>query len=866
MRKRKQKSSPPRRGYFIDVKTLAGAILAGNFTLAGLGKALGIEDGKLDTEQHGRQLTMDYLTYAMRDVELTAQCFWRLKTRFEQLGLQSATLESAFSEAAIGKAHFRDMGIKPFLKVQPDFPNKLLGIAMSTFYGGRSEVHIRRTISQIAYSDFLSMYPSVFVLMGLFSWVTSKGVDWCDATTETRQFLDSITVENLLDQKTWPQLTVLVRVLPNDDIFPIRAPYGDDPDEGMENNTIGLNRTKADEPLWYTLADCTVSTVLNGRPPHVVEALRFSHREMQDGLQPFSILKNPAYHIDPAQQDFFKRVIELRHATKTQADKATEPFKSVLDIEQNFLKILANSTGYGIFAQFISEPLATKTLTTCYGPAGVGFRVKTGKQERPGDFFHPLLATFITGAARLMLALAERLAIDAGLDWAFCDTDSMAFVKPPEMSEQDFQCRVQSIIDQFSRLNPYAFGGSLLKMESENFIDTADGPQLHPLYVLPISAKRYVAFNKDNNNRPIIRKASTHGVGQYMAPYKAEDAPAFIPPPSYKLKDVDRWEYDLWYVISQAALDGDLNKLDFARLPGFNKPAACQYTATSYDRWKWFERYNASQPPEKRVRPGNFLLTIQVKPLAETMPVRLVINNGCTTKARTSKPKPVHPVAPFHRDPAIAAKQAFDRETGDPVAAKDLLTYADIFKGYPHHAESKFLNGGPIDIGRTERKLIYIKPENIFHIGKESNEYEEVGYSPEMADMIANWGTMPTELIERHAFIADAISRYGFSELADEAGVSRQTVSAFIHGKTAHSAKIRRKLQRAAQTLKAQDTLDDPAILAAARAMIAEGKITLRELARRTGEDPSNLSKVLAGKRPASKPLHLKIAIQIENL
>ena len=87
----------------------------------------------------------------------------------------------------------------------------------------------------------------------------------------------------------------------------------------MENNTIGLNRAKADEPLWYTLADCAVSTVLHGRPPHVVDALRFWPREMQDGLKPFSILKNPAYHIDPARQDFFKRVIELRHTTKGEA-------------------------------------------------------------------------------------------------------------------------------------------------------------------------------------------------------------------------------------------------------------------------------------------------------------------------------------------------------------------------------------------------------------------------------------------------------------------------------------------------------------------------------------------------------------------
>jgi hypothetical protein len=29
-----------------------------------------------------------------------------------------------------------------------------------------------------------------------------------------------------------------------------------------------------------------------------------------------------------------------------------------------------------------------------------------------------------------MLAITERRLLDEGLDWAFCDTDSMAFAKP----------------------------------------------------------------------------------------------------------------------------------------------------------------------------------------------------------------------------------------------------------------------------------------------------------------------------------------------------------------------------------------------------------------------------------------------------
>ncbi len=454
-----------------------------------------------------------------------------------------------------------------------------------------------------------------------------------------------------------------------------------------------------------------------------------------------------------------------------------------------------------------------------------------------------------------MLALAERFAIDAGLDWAFCDTDSMAFVKPSGMVDTEFYSRVQTIIDQFAQLNPYAFGGSILKMEKENYIDTPDGPQLEPLYVLPISAKRYAAFNLDDENRPVIRKASTHGVGQYVSPYRKEDAPTSVQAPVYKLKDVERWEHDLWYLIVKAALDGDINKLNLTVLPGFAKPAACQYAATSYDRWRWFERYNSIRPPDKRVRPGNFLLTFQIKPAAQRMPVRMVISDGNVKKVRPPKSRPIHPVAPFHRDPAAAAEQAFDRETGEPVAVKDLLTYADVFADYPHHAESKFLNGGATESGRTERRLIYIKPENIFHIGKESNEYEEEGPSPAMEEVLANWRTLPTGLIDRQSKIAASASQFGFHALADEAGLSRQAVSAIVHGRAAASTKTRRKIQRAVQTLQAASEFDETSIINAANAMIADKMITLREMARQIEQDPSNLSKVLAGKRHPSKKL-----------
>ena len=83
--------------------------------------------------------------------------------------------------------------------------------------------------------------------------------------------------------------------------------------------------------------------------------------------------------------------------------------------------------------------------------------------ESPGRYFHPLLATLITSAARLMLGIAERLTLDAGLDWAFCDTDSLAIAKPTAMSEAEFTDRADDVEGWFDALNPYPDHGTDLR-------------------------------------------------------------------------------------------------------------------------------------------------------------------------------------------------------------------------------------------------------------------------------------------------------------------------------------------------------------------------------------------------------------------
>ena len=163
------------------------------------------------------------------------------------------------------------------------------------------------------------------------------------------------------------------------------------------------------------------------------------------------------------------------------------------------------------------------------------------KIEEPGKYFHPLLATLITGAARLMLAIAESLCIEKGLDWAFCDTDSMAIAKPDGMDQAEFFERAQSICDWFSPLNPYEKKGSIFKIEDANYpiAECAGRIEIRAaLLLLHLGEAIRPIQPSDRSGEIIIRKASAHGLGQYLPPYEADDAPDSIPTPSVPLNDI----------------------------------------------------------------------------------------------------------------------------------------------------------------------------------------------------------------------------------------------------------------------------------------------------------------------------------------
>ena len=207
----------------------------------------------------------------------------------------------------------------------------------------------------------------------------------------------------------------------------------------------------------FTLADCVVSKFLTGKCPTIEKAQSYRPGLRQSGLKPIRILGKPDFTIDPNSNDFFTRLIDLRDEAKANRDS----------IEKT-LKIIANSTSYGIFIEISRDDAPKSELLKVFGPYGECRNVDTKALEQPGRYFHPLLGVLITGAARLMLGIAELKTEEFGFDWVFCDTDSLAIIRPESISRASFHRKTQKIVDWFELLNPYRQLGSILKIEDVN--------------------------------------------------------------------------------------------------------------------------------------------------------------------------------------------------------------------------------------------------------------------------------------------------------------------------------------------------------------------------------------------------------------
>ena len=230
----------PDESRFLDLRTLGWALRNESYNLKGACKAFGVL-GKVNHKPTGR-VTPAEIKYCRADVRATTDLLNAMKKEFDQhpFGLRP---DRAYSPASIAKSYLDVMNIarpKEVFNVE----DKELGIAMQGYYGGRAEVRIRKTPVPVVLTDFTSQYPTVNALLGNWNLLTAESVTFDDFTTEVQEMLGRLDLKQTFNREFWKQLSFFAVVLPQDDVFPVRAIY-----DGRTQN-IGLNYLTSEQPLW----------------------------------------------------------------------------------------------------------------------------------------------------------------------------------------------------------------------------------------------------------------------------------------------------------------------------------------------------------------------------------------------------------------------------------------------------------------------------------------------------------------------------------------------------------------------------------------------------------------------------------------
>jgi hypothetical protein len=427
------------------------------------------------------------------------------------------------------------------------------------------------------------------------------------------------------------------------------------------------------------------------------------------------------------------------------------------------------------------------------------FDARVNAPEVPGRYFFSPLAAVITGAARLMLALAQRSVSEHGGIHVMCDTDSLAIVStahgglipclggPERLSDGREAVRalswtnVETIREMFTTLNPYdqaTVPGSILELEKENF-DEATGHR-RQLYCYAISAKRYALFNTAEDGAPVLRKWSEHGLGHLLNPTDPEG-------------EGRDWIRALWEGIVTEALGRVYRWPDW-----LNKPAIGRVTISSPHLLHPFSNLNRGKPYAEQITPFTFLLSAHVAPFGHPEGV---------------DPKRFHLCAPYTSDPNqwlkltwidVHSKKSYRVSTtaltGGEFTAR-VKTIEELINRYHHHPEAKSLGPdgkpcGPKTIGVLARRPVIAL--YLTQIGKESNRLEDVE-----AKLVHDLDDVSTEYRDRRRdpfwiLVIPVLRGMPRTQLLKETGLSKNALKSILAGRAWARQKTMLMLTRAA--------------------------------------------------------------------
>jgi len=713
-RQQNEKENCHYKGFFVDLKTLMFVLTNKSYSLRTALKDFGCKLEKMDVSEHGK-ISEEYLKYNVQDTLSTYELYKQCLKRYDLYGLNK-NVNLLHSPASIGKAYHEKMGITSFSTKNPEFSKEILGQVMQTYYGGRTEVRVRKEPISVSYVDFTSMYPSVYSLSDMDRFLKAEKIVPEITTEKTRKLVDGIALEDISNPQIWKNFATICKINPDEDILPVRSRYGKKP-----TSNIGLNHLKSidDTCVWYALPDVIASKLLTGKTPVIEEAITFVPQGVQSGLKEIEIVKGIS--VKP-EDDFIKTLIEkridLKQYLKKNRNRLSVAEQNQLKIYQNILKIIANSTSYGIFIEINPTPSKSKEKNNVIVYGLDNFETGMDKFENPGKSFNPIMSVFLTAGSRLILAAAEKLVLDNGGYVAYCDTDSI-FVSPQH---------VKLVQRFFSSLNPYSKNVEMFKVEEND-----EGVELHDVLFYGISAKRYVLFLRNSKTGEItILKHSAHGLGNIRG------------------IDEKQWWIDILNMhYHPEDADDIISKYE-------SKYATAQLTISNYDILKRFDALNQDKPLAQKIKPFNFITV------------------GTATQNDSKTGEPIIPMLPYldwkNQDQA-PFMPFIDYKTGKLYPDEDISLetnfywkkQSEILKKYVNHNDEKSEG----ETGLLSRKHVSINKSSVRYIGKESNELEE-------SEVLGVSDKNYSEYIDKQGKLLEIIDNLTL-DVAQSIGIARRT-------------------------------------------------------------------------------------------
>jgi hypothetical protein len=762
-------------------------------------------EAKLPDYEPTGQVTKAELRYGRQDVRATVALLNAMKQEFDGFGLRDLRPELCMSPASITKAMLAQMGITPPLKQFQNVSHEDLGCAMQSYFGGRSEVHIRHEQIPVVVTDVTSEYPSCASLLGIWDLITAESIEKQECTAEAKQLLSQASLDNLLDPTFFSKLGFFARLRPHRSTLPVRALYDGRPES---DTNIGINHLISRVLLWYGGPDLAAAALQDGYAPDIECAFRLIPHGRQKGLEKQKITLGGC-EFRPDKDDFFRFVIEQRAMLPK-----THPHHLLL-------KIIANSF-YGTFAELNKKKVGKNARAWIQVFSGEFKHSQfTSVLETAGRYSFPPAAALITSAGRLLLSLLEKMAAEKGGTHALTDTDSMFFVStkrgeivpceggPHTLPDGQKAIRILSwaqvarICERLGRLNPYDpdIVNNLLKVESLNY--TRENQQVQ-LYAFCVSSKRYVVYRNPNvlhncvfedelgNQFQVeikpedmgIVKPSQHGLGTYFVPDNRNNKRYQHPACADTKTDYPRYLAEIWADMLKQWYVGKDDPIELRRSP---YPAEFPFAHLPAVR-----RFRISTPNVLRALrkldpeagwPYNFGISPVLRDRSESEGETAMLVGPHITHLEHCQD--MHFVD-------IKSKKGIKVRIGELYKGKRLrvATLGDISNVHWRHPEPKFL--GPDGKPCTEFTRGLLKRRTVYAvgiprlIGKEVERKIEGGYDVE-ASIEKPIVYEPNKGIVTRAADAEKIERaknWPKKLIARKAGVDRNAVRRYIAGKT----------------------------------------------------------------------------------